>query len=350
MPEGWPAVYASLARSPNAEVREIALTLAVIFGDSRALAALQRIVNDRTADPGERERALQALIQKKEPQLAAVLQKSLDDKVLRGTAVRGLAAYAAPETPALILRNYAAFAESERRDAISTLSSRPAYALALLEAIEQERIPRRDLTAFTVRQLAGLKDAAVDEKIRAVWGEIRPPAQEKAEFIAKYKALLTPEALKKADRAHGRVVFVKTCAACHRLFDDGGKIGPELTGAQRGNLDYVLENLLDPSAVVPRDYQMTILETTEGRVITGIVKQESEATLTMQTPNESLIIPKGEIEDRIRSPLSMMPEGLLTELPQQDVRDLVAYLASPEQVLLPASAGTPENGTKSERP
>jgi putative heme-binding domain-containing protein len=335
-----------LARSPNAEVREISLTLAVIFGDPQALAELHRTVRDPQASPAARQNALQALIQKREPELVSLLQTALAEPALRGTAVRGLAAYNQADTPALILRRYAEFTEAEQRDAIGTLSSRPAYALALLAAVERGQVPRRDLTAFTVRQLGGLHDRAVDEKVKQVWGEIRAPSSDKAEFIARYKKLLTPEALKNADRAHGRAVFVKTCAACHRLFDDGGKIGPELTGAQRGNLDYLLENLLDPSAVVPRDYQMTLIQTTEGRVITGIVKQENEATVTLQLPNESLILPKEEIEERQRSPLSMMPEGLLNDLPQQDVRDLVAYLASPEQVPLPASSAPPTPGAR----
>ena len=72
----------------------------------------------------------------------------------------------------------------------------------------------------------------------------------------KFKKLLTPEYLKAADLSKGRLVFSKNCATCHRLYDDGGNIGPALTGSQRFNLDYVLENMLDPSAVVARDYQV----------------------------------------------------------------------------------------------
>jgi putative heme-binding domain-containing protein len=108
-----------------------------------------------------------------------------------------------------------------------------------------------------------------------------------------------------------------------------------LTGSQRANLDYVLENVLDPSAVVAKDYQVTVLELKDGRVLTGLVRQENDRTLTLQTQNDKVTMPKRDIESRTKSAASMMPEGMLDKLTNDEVRDLVAYLASPEQVPLP---------------
>jgi putative heme-binding domain-containing protein len=158
--------------------------------------------------------------------------------------------------------------------------------------------------------------------------------------MAHYKALLTADFLNSADRSRGRAIYARTCASCHRLFGEGGDVGPDLTGSQRANLDYVLENVLDPSAIVPQDYQVTVVETKDGRVLTGIIKQENEKALTVRTQNDSILVPKDEIETRRRSPLSMMPDGLLAPLKNEDVRDLdvrdlIAYLASPTQVPLP---------------
>src|SRR5262249_42042245 len=101
---------------------------------------------------------------------------------------------------------------------------------------------------------------------------------------------------------------------------------------------YVLENLLDPSAVVGRDYQVTLVQTRDGRLITGIVTQENDQVLTLQTQNETVRVPKNEIDERQKSPVSMMPEGLLDKLSNEEVRDLVAYLAGPGQVALPPGA------------
>jgi putative heme-binding domain-containing protein len=152
--------------------------------------------------------------------------------------------------------------------------------------------------------------------------------------MEKYKKQLTPHVLKAANLSNGRLVYARNCAACHRLFDDGIPIGPDLTGSQRANLDYVLENLLDPSAVVPGDYQVTALLTKNGRLLTGIIKQETDKAVTVQTQNESVLVPKDEIETREKSAVSMMPEGLLDKLTTEEVRDLIAYLAGPNQVPL----------------
>ena len=117
--------------------------------------------------------------------------------------------------------------------------------------------------------------------------------------------------------------------------EDGANIGPDLTGSQRANPEYVLAKVLDPNAVVPHDYQVTFVTTTSGRVVAGIVKAETDKVLTLQTQNEVVRLPKSDVEERRLSSLSMMPEGLLTQLKDAEVRDLLAYLAGPGQVALP---------------
>ena len=131
-----------------------------------------------------------------------------------------------------------------------------------------------------------------------------------------------------------RFVTTKACASCHRLFGEGGDIGPDLTGAQRMNLDYVLENVLDPSAIVPREYQVTVVETKGGRTISGIVKKENDAAITLQLQNEVVVLPIGDIDRRTATKLSMMPDGAFEQMKLEEVRDLVAYLASPVQVAM----------------
>jgi len=338
MPEGWPGVYRKLAQSPRTEVRERALALAVLFGHKEAVASLRKVLMNSHAATVARQNALQALVYAKDLELPPLLRPLLDDRGLRGAALRGLAAYNDAGTPRLILDHYASFSDSDKNDAVQTLASRPAYALALLDAVERGQVPRRDLSAFTVRQMMGLHQKAITDKLNKLWGTIRPASKDKAALMSKYKALLTSEYLKGADRPHGRQIFTRTCASCHRLFGEGGDVGPELTGGQRANLDYVLENVLDPSAVVPLDYQATVIGTKEGRVLTGIIKQEDDKVITLQTQNERIIVPKDEIETRVRSPQSMMPDGLLANLKNEEVRDLVAYLAGPTQVPLPREA------------
>ena len=337
-PEGWAAAYRKLASSPSREVREKALVLGLLFGDPQALTALRRTVSDTRADAAARRTALQALVEKRVAGVPDLLRDLLAEPAMRGPALRALAAYNDPDTPALVLRHYAGFGEADKADAVATLASRPAYALALLDAMERGRVPRRDLSPFVARQLFNFHDQRLSERLTKVWGAIRPPSKEKAGLLARYKGLATPAALKKADRRHGRAVFARSCATCHTLFNDGGKIGPDLTGSQRANPEYVLTKVLDPNAVVPRDYQVTFVTTTSGRIVAGIVTAETDKVLTLQTQNEVVRLPKSDVEERRRSSLSMMPEGLLAQLKDAEVRDLLAYLAGAGQVPLP---GTP---------
>jgi putative heme-binding domain-containing protein len=201
--------------------------------------------------------------------------------------------------------------------------------------MEKGGVPRRDLSAFTVRQLLAFKNKALSERLTKVWGTVRPPSAEKAVLLAKYKAMIPPDALKKADRKHGRLLFSRTCASCHTLFGEGGKIGPDLTGSQRANPEYLLTKLIDPSAVVARDYQMTVITTASGRIISGLIKEENDKTLTLQTQNEVVRLDKSDIEGRQPSQQSMMPDGLLTPLSMAEVRDLIAYVSGAGQAPLP---------------
>lgn len=336
-PEGWAAVHRKLAKSRNAEIREKVLQLSVMFGDPQALAALRKTAGNPKVDAKARQRALQALIEKRPADLPPLLRKLLGDRTVRGLALRGLASYSDPETPTLVLDLYASLSEAEKADAIATLASRPAYGFALLDAMEKGRVPRRDLSAFNARQISSFNDKKLTARLTKVWGSIRPPAKDKAKLLAKYKAMVPADALKNADRKHGRLLFSRTCATCHTLFGEGGKIGPDLTGSQRTNPEYLLTKLLDPSAVVARDYQMTLITTKTGRVLSGLIKEETDKTLALQTQNEVVRLPKSDIDERQKSQQSMMPDGLLAPLSAAEVRDLIAYLSGNGQAPLPTT-------------
>ncbi len=333
MPKDWAAMFKALAESKSPEVREKALLLSVMFGDKDAVAALRKTIGDAKAEEAARRTALQTLVEAKAADLP-LLRDLLGDKILRGPALRALAAFNDATVPALILKHYATFTDAEKADAVATLASRPAFAMALLDAMEQGKVDRRDLSAFTARQLLALNDKALTEKLTKVWGAVRKP-QDKSALMNRYQSVVPPGALAKADRAHGRQIFAKTCATCHTLFGEGAKIGPDLTGSQRANSEYILTKLLDPNAVVAQDYQVTIIMTRSGRTLNGLVKEEDAKTLVLQTQNEVIRVAKADIDERKKSPVSMMPEGLLAPLSDVEVRDLIAYLAGADQVPLP---------------
>ncbi|MDH3583953.1 MAG: c-type cytochrome [Phycisphaerae bacterium] len=334
-PAGWDKAYRKLSQSPRDDVREKSRILALLFGDPRALAALRATVVDPGAPLDRRRKALAALLDKKDAELVPTLYRLVAEPRLRAEALRGLAAYDDPKTPGVILRHYVRLTAAEKAAAVGTLSSRPAYVRALLDAMAGGQIARSDLSAFAARQILRFKDDALTRRLGEVWGSIRETAKDKQAAMARYRKLLTPADLAGADAPRGRAVYTRVCAACHTLFGEGGKIGPDLTGSNRVNLEYVLENVLDPNAMIGRDYQMTVVQMTDGRVIAGMVKEQSPRVMALQSPTELIRVPRAEIEKVTVLPNSMMPEGLFAALKPQEVRDLVTYLASPRQVPLP---------------
>jgi putative heme-binding domain-containing protein len=175
-------------------------------------------------------------------------------------------------------------------------------------------------------------DPVLTKRLGEVWGELRDSPDDKQKLIAQWKAKLTPATLAAADKSQGRVVFNTACAACHTLYGHGGQIGPDLTGSGRDNLDYLLDNIVDPSAVVSADFHMSVVDLKDGRTLTGMVAAKTERTITLKTVNETVTVERAEIEKVQESKLSMMPEGLLEALNEKQARDLIAYLMNRSQV------------------
>ena len=332
MPFEWNKIDFS-KRTPA--VRAIAEELAVKFGDETQIDVLRVRLADPKAEPAERFRAISLLINRKTAGLVPSLLALFAEPSYRPIAIRGLANYSDERIPAAILNVYPKLTAEEKADAVQTLASRATYAMALLNAVEKGDVPKADITAFTARQITALKDQSVLGKLGTVWGEVKPASATRTVQISKYKELLTPDALKSGNAGNGRSIFAKNCATCHKMYGEGQAVGPELTGAQRSNLDYILENVIDPSAVVANEYKMHEFQLLDGRVVTGIVKKESPQAITVRTVNEELVIPVSDIDKRKPTQNSVMPEGLFDAMKPDDVRDLVAYLMGKEQVPLP---------------
>jgi len=334
-PSVWSEVFVKLTKSSDAKVREQTILLALLFDDPRAIALLKSTATNTSAPVEDRRGAVAALVEKRVPGLAPLLQSLVSDRAVRGAALRGLASYEDAATPGLILKQIAQFDAQDRADAVNTLASRTTFAKALVAALAQGTISKRDFNASIARQIHALGDRGLSEALEKLWGAMRPTSKEKATLIAKYKGILTPDQMQGADASRGRGVFNRTCAQCHRLYDAGGNVGPELTGSDRANVDYLLENILDPSATVGHDFRLNLVSTTDGRLISGIIREQTDKTLVIQTVNERILIPRDEIEEMKASDASMMPEGALETLTTQEIRDLITYLTGKSQVAVP---------------
>jgi len=316
--------------SPNLQLRDRALELGAVFGDGRALEELRRTAMGSKADPAARRTALETLIANRAADLPVVLTL-LSDRNLASTAVRSLATFDDPNLAQEVINRYKDFRAETRPAVISMLTSRAASARLLLEAVAAKKISRRDISAYDARQIHSLGDESLDKLLSTAWGEFRSSTEEKKSQMASLRAKLTPERIGGAELRRGRDVFLKTCAVCHRLYGEGALIAPELTGSGRADLGYLLENIVDPSAVVAADYRISFVELKDGRTLTGIAGEKREHTMSIQTLTEKITVEQSQVENIQPSALSLMPEGLLDSLSDDEKRDLLGYLMTPRQ-------------------
>ncbi len=333
MPETWPQIAQSQAARANPDlVRE----LNRLFGDGRALDELRKLAMSSEVSLKTRQSALESLISARPADLREICESLLNQRELNATAAQGLSLFDDPAVGEKLAKMYRRFHVNDRPELIEILVSRPSFAAALLDRIDADRdpIPRSDISAFHARQILGLGDPTLRDKLTESWGALRDSPADRREKIAAMKDQLSDVVLAEADLSAGRALFKKTCSQCHMLFGDGEKIGPDLTGAQRSSLEYLLENILDPSAVVGKDYRMTIVLMEDGRVLNGLVVSKNDKTMVIQTQSRQETIPIESIETVKETTLSPMPDGLLTTLTESQIRDLLGYLMSPTQVAL----------------
>jgi putative membrane-bound dehydrogenase-like protein len=207
----------------------------------------------------------------------------------------------------------------------SALLGRKSWAGRFLHAVDAGTVPATEVTVEDLRAVAVHHDPALDELVRKHWGNVRVATPE--EKLAEVRRLNNDLRAGPGDLRAGRGLFAKHCATCHRLFGEGGAVGPDLTHANRADRDFLLVSLVDPSSVIRKEYLSYTVQTTDGRVLTGLIVEQTPQRVTLVNErNERTTVPRGEIQSLRESPVSLMPENLLQPLKPQELRDLFSYL------------------------
>jgi len=314
MPKSWDSAFPVLQSINDPETAQHLQSLAIKFGDKRMLPRLREIVLNQSAPLPTREHALNSLISAKDSDSVTAFQSLVSGpaNVIRAKAISALAGFSDPKTPQVLLSNLKKLTPAEQSDAVVVLAGNRSYATSLLKALAAGTVPRKAISAFDVRLIRSLKDQKLDALLSRYWGKISETSRDKRAEIAKYKSFLTPKYLATADKGHGRTLFNQTCFACHKLFGKGNQIGPDITGGNRGDLDFLLENIINPSGVIGSDYQLNAFSLKDGQVITGIVRSENENAIRVALPGGvEQLLARDQIASRQKLAVSMMPEGIL---------------------------------------
>lgn len=319
-PVNWSNIESSMMGVEN--LQNLVLQIGQLFGSAEAGKAQLAQLNDSSTSTDRRNEILKNFGLNVFPPAFDSILSYVEDPELRLSALRTLSAYEDDSIQKRLLENYSKFTPEEKEVAVQTLATRLNSARALVEALKSNIVSRSDVSAVNARQLRRV----VGPGFVDWWGPMETVAKDKQLAMDRYKFLLSDEYMAHADVKNGKAVYGQTCAACHQMYGEGGIIGPDITGSNRADLDYILNNIIDPSAEIPEGYQLVTITTQDGRTFAGNVKSEDDQRVTLAMVGQEVVLAKSDILSRQTSTVSMMPEGLLNALSDTQVRDLIGYL------------------------
>ncbi len=285
-------------------------------------------VADRKLPAARRARWLRLLRQYGEADVLPLGVKyfgSNEPTEVRSQAMEVLGRFGKPRDLGVIVAAYPKLDNSLKLRARQLAFGHLETARAMLELVDRKQVQAKTIDVVELRPLAAHKDPRLTSLVKKHWGRISAgTAEEKLATMRRFRNDLRAG---RGRPAAGRELFKKQCAACHKLFGQGGKIAPDLTMTSRKDLDALLVNIVDPSAVIRRDFLASVIVTTSGRTVIGLViDRKGDHLAVADSKGKTIRVPKADIEVERVSDVSVMPERLLEQLAPQQLRDLISYL------------------------
>ena len=306
------------------------LMLGLRRGDPKAVEKALATVADPKAPTAERLSCVEVLgevpQQRAVPVLLAVV-RGREATGLRKAALTSLQRYDDRQVGAAVVALYSGLPDEVRDAALSLLASRKAWAGQLLEAVESGTVDKDAVPADTLRKVLLLRDDRLTALVRKHWGEVKGATTE--DMRRQIDRLTRVVEGGTGSPYTGKKLFGKTCAACHTLHSQGGNVGPDLTTYKRDDVATMLLHVVNPSAEIREGYENHVVTTESGRVVTGLlVEKDKDKVVLRGADGQKVVIARADVAEMAVSPSSLMPEGLLKDLNDQQVRDLFAYLRS----------------------
>lgn len=304
------------------------LILRLRQGDAAAIKESLAIVVNPKADVTERLNQIRVFGEVRQSAAQAVLLKlasSSEAAALRKAALISLMSYDDPAVGKQAVGIVAEGAGEVRLAALALLASRAGWSQELLSAVKEGRIAPNTVPRDMVERMRQHEPKQVQWLLVELYPE--KPAAGVTDFIAQ---IADVEAKLKSGTGNpyaGEALFMEKCSSCHKLFFKGGKIGPELTAYQRDNLGTMLISIVHPNAEIREGFQYFSVTTNDGRSLSGfLVERDAQILVLRGLEGEDITVRQADV--RLLTPLgrSLMPEGLLTGMTPQQLRDLFAYL------------------------
>lgn len=327
-PAAWATLAESFYESNDLSVRREAETIGAAFADARLFDRLRMVISDVTATSDAKVRALSLLGGDVSEQTFQPLVKLLDDPQLAVRALPLLSRYDAPIVPERVLKKLPNWDGPVAAAAMDLLTNRIAWSHRLLDAIADGSISKDNLSAYYAQQMSNLGDQELNERLTDLWGSVGRSSAELKDEIAKTVDAFSAAPKWAFSESAGAATFKKLCANCHQPGDDSLRLAPKLQGTGSKGIQYIVENIIDPNAVIGRDFQAQLVLTDGGQVFTGLVEQESDSAIILRTATDTVTIAKDEIAEQRVSENSFMPAGLLNPLNERERIELLKYLMS----------------------
>lgn len=336
---GLPPDLKAAIEAYQASLGKSDLVLGLRLGQADAIKRALSVIKDESADAPTRLTLIETLGQVETPQAVPALLALLrsPSSAIQKGALQSLMRYSDPDIGVKICQAYQSTLTDEhgQRDvAMRVLASRAEWTRQFLTEIEQFRIRPTSVPPEIVQQMRLHQDPLIQERLDRFWGKTRATAEEKQQEIARLKNLIrsgkSPTATSKPNAQAGHALFKQHCSVCHTLFSEGGNAGPNLTGYERTNLDFLALAIVDPSAAIREEFTQFQVATVDGRVLTGLIAEQTPATITLRgANNQTTVLKRDEIDVLQAMATSLMPDGLLQKLTEPQVLDLFAYLMQP---------------------
>jgi putative heme-binding domain-containing protein len=325
------AIQEHLARY-RAAANESDLPMQIRAGDLPAIQAAVAAIGKAETAMGERLEYVELLgrgrVQAAVPGMLKLLSET-KAPALQRVALQALGNFEDPKIGQTICNQLHRTLNMEpgmRDTALRVLASRSAWAHQLLKEIEESRLPAAWVPTEVLQQLRLHADESLQQRLQRIWGQTR---ESSAELAEKIEAVTQTVRAGGGDVHAGRELFTRKCGTCHTLFQQGGKTGPNLTGYERSNLAFMVPSIVDPSSAIREEFTQFQILTSDGRVVMGLIEQQDGRAVTLRTAdNQTQLISRDQIEQLQASKLSIMPEGLLDDLAEGQLRDLFAYLTA----------------------